>query len=164
MVQIRFHVCLASCLFFFSFVSFFAVLGCGLFSSCSERGPSPSWCTGFLMQWLLLRSTGSSAGSEAVAPRFQGTGSVLPQQVGPSQIRDRTCDPCIGRRILYHWATREAPGEVLTTVLSQQCGHLETPGWALWRTHSLSGLSESQWREEGGSVDCSQFHCYQNPW
>ena len=35
--------------FFLNFVSFFAVLGCGPFSSCSERGPSPSRCTGFLV-------------------------------------------------------------------------------------------------------------------
>ena len=27
---------------------------------------------------------------------------------GPSRPRDRTCVSCLGRRILYHWATREA--------------------------------------------------------
>ena len=26
-----------------------------------------------------------------------------------SRIRDQTCVSCIGRRILYHWVTREAP-------------------------------------------------------
>ena len=26
-----------------------------------------------------------------------------------SWIRGWTCDSCIGRKILYHWATREAP-------------------------------------------------------
>ena len=28
--------------------------------------------------------------------------------VGSSQTRDRTCAPCTGRKILHHWATREA--------------------------------------------------------
>ena len=27
---------------------------------------------------------------------------------GPSQLRDQTCISCIGRRILYHWATGQA--------------------------------------------------------
>ena len=31
-----------------------------------------------------------------------------PQHVGSSQIRDCTRVSCIGRQILYHWATREA--------------------------------------------------------
>ena len=70
------------------------------FSSCSE-------------QWLLLLwSTGSvvvahglqSAGSVVVAHRL-----VAPRHVGSSQTRARTRVPCIGRRILNHCATREAP-------------------------------------------------------
>ena len=32
---------------------------------------------------------------------------------GSSQTRDRTCISCIGRLILYHWATRKAPSCVL---------------------------------------------------
>ena len=35
-------------------------------------------------------------------------GLVVPQHVGSSQTGDWTCVPCIGRQILYHWATREA--------------------------------------------------------
>ena len=31
------------------------------------------------------------------------------QHVGSSWTRDRTCVPCIGRRILIHCATREDP-------------------------------------------------------
>ena len=34
---------------------------------------------------------------------------VAPQRVGSSQNRDWTRVPCIGRQILYHWATRKAP-------------------------------------------------------
>ena len=37
------------------------------------------------------------------------TGLVAPWRVGSSQIRDRTDVSCIGRWILYPWATREAP-------------------------------------------------------
>ena len=37
------------------------------------------------------------------------TGLVVPRHVGSSQTRDRTCVPCIGRRILNHWTTREVP-------------------------------------------------------
>ena len=37
------------------------------------------------------------------------TGLVAPQHVGSSRTRDWTHVPCIGRRILNHWATREVP-------------------------------------------------------
>ena len=43
--------------------------------------------------------------------------SVAPRHVGSSQTRARTHVPCIGRQILNHCATREAPaGRFLTTV------------------------------------------------
>ena len=35
------------------------------------------------------------------------------QHVGSSGARNRTCVPCLGRRILNHWTTREAPPMVL---------------------------------------------------
>ena len=34
-------------------------------------------------------------------------GLVALLHVESSQTRDRTCVPCISRRILYHWTTRE---------------------------------------------------------
>ena len=37
------------------------------------------------------------------------TGPVAPRHVGSSQTRARTRVPCIGRQILNHCATREAP-------------------------------------------------------
>ena len=40
-------------------------------------------------------------------------GLVAPRHVGSSQTRARTRVPCIGRRILNHCATREAPTNVL---------------------------------------------------
>ena len=36
---------------------------------------------------------------------------AAPRRVGSSQTRDRTCVSCIGRQILYHWATRESERE-----------------------------------------------------
>ena len=47
-------------------------------------------------------------GSRALAPYLWFTGIVAPRHVGSSKTEDRTCVPCIGRWILYHWATREA--------------------------------------------------------
>ena len=37
------------------------------------------------------------------------TGLVVLRHVGSAWTRARTCVPCIGRRILYHCATREVP-------------------------------------------------------
>ena len=98
-------------------------------------GPS-LLCAGFLQLWragatlhcsvrclLLLQSTGSrcvgfsSCGSQAqqLWHGLQSAGSVVlahlvtPQHVGSSQTRTRTHVPCIGRWILNHCATREAP-------------------------------------------------------
>ena len=53
----------------------------------------------------------SSCGSLASENRLNSCGTrvpVTPQHVGSSWFRDRTCVSCIGRQILYHWATREA--------------------------------------------------------
>ena len=64
------------------------------------------------------------------------TGSVAPRHVGSSWIRDWTCVPCIGRRILYHGATREAPHCFLNipgTILPQDLctGCALSPEWPL---------------------------------
>ena len=47
-------------------------------------------------------------------PQFGRMGSVVmlhglscPAAYGSSQTRGQTCVPCLGRRILYHWTTRE---------------------------------------------------------
>ena len=66
-------------------------------------------CSGFSLRCLLLlRSTGSrSCGSHS--QQLWHMGLVAPQHVESSWIRDWTRVSCIRRRILYHWATREAP-------------------------------------------------------
>ena len=59
---------------------------------------------GFLLQWLLLWSTG---------PRACGLQYlwciclVALHHVVSSQSRDQTCVPCIARQILNHWTTRQ---------------------------------------------------------
>ena len=66
-------------------------LGHGGFSSCG------TW-----VQSLWFPS------SRAQAQELWCTGLVAPWHVGSSWIRDQTLVSCIGRWILYHWATREA--------------------------------------------------------
>ena len=61
-----------------------------------------TWAFSSCVELELLSSWG--------APAQQGwcRGLVVPQHVGSSRARDWRHDPCIGRQILYHWATREA--------------------------------------------------------
>ena len=98
----------------------------GLFSVCGEQGllfvvvirllivvaslvgSMGSRCVGFSScgtwaQQLWL------TGCRAQAQQLWCTGFVALQHVGSSQIRARTHVPCIGRRILNHYTTREAP-------------------------------------------------------
>ena len=49
---------------------------------------------------------------------------AIPFSLGSSLPRDRTQVSCIGRRILHHWATREAPGETFGRFLSSEDGAL----------------------------------------
>ena len=78
----------------------------GLSLAAASGGHSSSRCAGFsLSRPLLLWSTGSRrAGSAIVAHSL-----VAPRHVGSSQTRAGTRVPCIGRQILNHCATREAP-------------------------------------------------------
>ena len=47
--------------------------------------------------------------ADAQAQQLWLTGPAAPRHVGSSQTRARTHVPCIGRQILNHCATREAP-------------------------------------------------------
>ena len=108
---------------FFFHLLFLAALGlgalCRLFSDCSEWGILSScgvWasrCSGFSCEARAVECMGfSSCGSRALAHRLSSggaqTGLVVPRHVWSSRIRDWTWVSCIGRQILYHWATREA--------------------------------------------------------
>ena len=89
-----------------------------LFSSCGERGSLWSWCSGFSGLWLpwgRAQALGLAGFRSCGPPRLQSAGAVVvapglscSAALGSSQNRDRTCVSCIGRQILYHWATREA--------------------------------------------------------
>ena len=63
------------------------------------------WCTGFLLQWLvLLQNTGSWVW---VLQQLWLTSLVAPCHVESSWPGDRTYVPCIGRWLLIHYTTRE---------------------------------------------------------
>ena len=66
-----------------------------------HRGARASHCRG-------LSRCGAQA-PDAQAQQLWLTGPVAPRHVGSSQTRARTRVPRIGRRILNHCATREAP-------------------------------------------------------
>ena len=106
-------------LFYFIYL-FMAVLSfCCCEDFFSSYGEWASlWYAGFSLWWLFLlqgthcracrlSSCGSRAleqGSVVVAHRLSCS-----RACGSSQIRDWTHVSCIGRQILYHWATREIP-------------------------------------------------------
>ena len=81
------------------------------FSSCGERGPL----------FITVRGPLTVAASLVAEHRLQtrrlsSCGSwaqLLRSMWDPPQTRARTLVPCIGRQILNHCATREAPKNVL---------------------------------------------------
>ena len=103
-----------------------SLLHAGFSLVVASRGYSSLRCTGFSLRWLLwLPSTGSRragfsscgtwaqqlwlAGSRAQAQQLWHMGLVALWHVGSSRTRAQTRVSCIGRRILNHCATREAP-------------------------------------------------------
>ena len=111
-------------LFIYIFVCVGSQLLPSLFSSCSDWGLlyiCSVWafhCDGFsccecLSQALDVQISVAAAREQLWRFRTQAqqlwhTSLVVPWHVGSSKIKDLTPDPCIGRRILYHWATRGA--------------------------------------------------------
>ena len=86
--------------------------------SCGEWRLLWLWCVGSSWRWpLLLWSVGLGvwaqwsqlSGSRAHAQRLWRTSFVALWHEGSSWTRDWTCVFCIGKPILSHWATREAP-------------------------------------------------------
>ena len=98
---------------------FYLFIGCaGFYLVVASRGYSgcgakASHCCGFSYcgAWALGRSGFSSCSSQALEHRLSSCGLqalLLHSNVGSSWIKDWTNVSCIGRQILYHWATREA--------------------------------------------------------
>ena len=86
---------------------------------------------GFSLWWLLLlQSAGPrcsglcSWGSRALECRLNSCGAWFSCSKAHGIVLDWTCMPCIGRQILYHWATREGPEEC--AFLQGQVIHQET--------------------------------------
>lgn len=85
-----------------------------VFLGCSG---SPLLCLGFL--WLrragLLPSCGVRVSPVAERPLWSSGAVVMAQELrgpaacGPSGTEERTCGPCEGRSVLYHWTAREVP-------------------------------------------------------
>ena len=67
-------------------------------------------CTGFSLLWLVMFQ--SLLASVVVAPEIWSTDSIVVSygHVGSSRIRDQPMCPALAGEILYHRATREAPG------------------------------------------------------
>ena len=89
----------------------------GLSLVAVSGGHSSSRCAGLsLSRPLLLRNTGSRCADSVVVAH----GLVAPRHVGSSQTRAQTRVPCIGRQILNHCATREAPCILLYALGNQK--------------------------------------------
>ena len=92
------------------------LFGCGAWAShCGDLfccGAGGLGCLGF-SSWAMWVQYLGLPGSRAQAQWLWHTGLVPPWPVGSSWTRDWTCVPCIGRWILYHWATREALPQTL---------------------------------------------------
>ena len=102
--------------FIYSFVAVLRLWCCAGFSLvATSEGSSWLWCAGFSLRWLLLlQSMGFRARG---LQELWCMGLVALRHVGSSQIRDQTPVSCIGRQILYHWATREASFSLIIYVV-----------------------------------------------
>ena len=98
-----------SLIFFFSpfFKRFTELWLCWVFGAAPRlsliavsQGYSSLQCVGCSLQWFLLLQSTSSG--------HLGFISCVPRYVETSWTRDQIQAPCVGRQILYHWATREA--------------------------------------------------------
>ena len=93
------------------------------FSSCDKRGPLFIAVRGPL---TIAASCCGAQAPDAQAQQLWVTGPVAPRHVGSSQTRARTHVPCIGRQILNHCATREAPPgcKILQDFWTQELSHV----------------------------------------
>ena len=83
----------------------------GLSLVAASGGHSSSRCAGLSLSRPLLLCGAQAPDTQA--QQLWLTGPVAPWHVGSSQTRARTHVPCIGRQILNHCATREAPEALL---------------------------------------------------
>ena len=121
--------CYKELLFHISFFTYISVYThiykycwCGCRDRCSHRYTEKKRSIEISLQMLLLFSHSvvsdsfvtcmdCSPSCSSVHGILQAKGlewTAIPFSRGSSQSRDWTCDPCFGRQILYHQATREA--------------------------------------------------------
>ena len=92
---------------------------CGGFSCCQAR-LQRAWSSAVVARGL------SSCSSQALEHRLNSCGvwaPVLCSVWESSLIRDWTRVSCIGRQILYHWATRKAPKQCFVNLFPQVLSH-----------------------------------------
>ena len=106
------------------------------------------WCLTLVTPWTVVCQAPLSIGfsrqeywSEWVAISFSR---------GSSWPRDRTCISCIDRRILYHWATWEAPWGHENMLLAHMVERSAV--WVAWPWASI--LAGENGRGEGKKVGC----------
>ena len=116
-----------------------------VFSNCGEQGLLPScraWashCTGSscCRAWAVGHKGFHMwrSGLVIMAHKLQSRGSVNQLRhtalvalwhVGSSQTRIRTCVSCIDKKVLYHWATKEAPKLAISEENVLHCGFFRT--------------------------------------
>ena len=101
--------------FSFFFIHLFILaplsLPCSVQTFSSWQQVGATLCCGSRALGIKSFSTG---GLQAQIGSLWCTGFVAPQHVESSQSRDRTCVPCVGRRILIHYATKKVPSKPLS--------------------------------------------------
>ena len=72
----------------------------------------------------------SRCSSQALKHRLRGGGAQPPWHMESSQTCDRTYVPCLGRWILNHWTTRDAPHPLTIDVSVADSGlFLRSKSW-----------------------------------
>ena len=127
----------------------------GLLSRCCAQA---SHCSSFSYCRAL---TLGHLGSIVMAPWLSHSVAV-----GSSQTRDRTRVSCVGRWILYHWATRDPPHPLVLMLLLFHClswsKHREQRVERVWETasHTLYWpFRTSSWERTSGS-SCPMNQAY----
>ena len=120
-------VSLLLCTAWFSKLSRFTTLSCGAqpslcggFSCCGAQALG-TWASvdaaqGLISCWFSSRRL---MDSRTQTQWLWCTGFSCPRHVGSSQTRDQTSFPCIAKRILNHWTSREAPSLYFLKTSSQ---------------------------------------------
>ena len=87
------------------------------------------------------------------------TGLVAPQHVGSSRTRARTRVPCVGRRILNHCATREAPLPLFKPLLSSSFFSCQPLSLNIFLFSAAQAPPPTTWSQHGGyCLVCKSRH------